>query len=234
MATIPYPATQVNVNISWRYRYRNLPYYAILLLWSLFTIYIFVWLVLSSFKTNLEVLSSPWALPADPIGAAITNYSKAWNVVHMGTYFTNSLMVTVASVALVVFVSAPAAYVLSRVNFTGVTPLTYYFLAGMGLPFQLILVPLYVLLSRMHLADTLPGLSLVYIGVSIPFTILLLTSFFRTLPTELEDAAAIDGCTESGIFFSVMLPLAGPGIFSDVQLRWYVAGISTRHVDNQH
>jgi len=122
--------------------------------------------------------------------------------------------VTTVSVVLVVAISAPAAYVLSRVPFPGNSFVTYYFIAGMGLPFQLILVPLFVLLAKLHIADTLQGLILTYAGVSIPFTILLLTGFFRTLPTELEDAAAIDGCSEFGIFWRVMMPLSGPGIIT--------------------
>jgi ABC-type glycerol-3-phosphate transport system permease component len=84
----------------------------------------------------------------------------------------------------------------------------------MGLPFQLILVPLFVLLNKMSLINTLQGLTLVYIGVSIPFTVLLLTGFFRTLPVDLEDAAAIDGCSDFGIFWRVMVPLGAPGLIT--------------------
>jgi ABC-type glycerol-3-phosphate transport system permease component len=77
-----------------------------------------------------------------------------------------------------------------------------------------------VLLSQFRLANSLQGLILTYIAVSIPFTILLLTGFFRTLPTELEDAAAIDGCSEYGIFFRVMLPLASPGLLTAMILNF--------------
>jgi ABC-type glycerol-3-phosphate transport system permease component len=198
----------------WRFRLRNIPYYTVLVLWGAFTIFIFLWLVQSSLKTNREVFGDPWALPATPLDAAAANYGKAWSLAHMNTYFFNSVLVSVVSVILVVLISAPAAYALSRVSFPGNTFVSYYFIAGLGLPFQLILVPLFVLLARMRLADTLQGLILTYVGVSIPFTILLLTGFFRTLPSELEDAAAIDGCTEFGIFWRVMMPLAGPGLFT--------------------
>jgi ABC-type glycerol-3-phosphate transport system permease component len=84
----------------------------------------------------------------------------------------------------------------------------------MGLPFQLILVPLFVLAARLRIADSLHGLIIIYVGVSIPFTILLLGGFFRTLPSELEDAAAIDGASEFSIFWRVMMPLAAPGIMT--------------------
>jgi ABC-type glycerol-3-phosphate transport system permease component len=200
--------------MGWRYRYRNVPYYAVLILWAVVTIFIFSWLVLSSFKTNVEVFGSPWDVPGTPWSAAAENYGKAWTVSHMSTYFVNSVLVTVFSVLGVVAVSAPAAYALSRVQFRGNTLTSYYFIAGMGLPLQLIMVPLFVLLADLKIVDSIPGLILVYIGVSIPFTILLLSGFFRTLPTELEDAAAIDGCTEFAIFWRVMLPLSGPGLFT--------------------
>ena len=192
----------------------NIPYYAILAVWALITVIVFVWVIENSFKTNREVFKDPWKLPATPLTAAVANYTKAWEVSHMQVYFMNSILVVLASVLIVVAVSAPAAYVLSRVPFFGNSTVTYYFIAGMGLPFQLILVPLFVMLNKMHLVDTLPGLILVYVGVSIPFTVLLLTGFFKTLPVELEDAAAIDGCTDFGIFWKVMMPLGAPGLIT--------------------
>ena len=84
----------------------------------------------------------------------------------------------------------------------------------MGLPFRLILVPLFVMLSKIGLADSLKRLILVYVGVSIPFTVLLLTGFFKTLPVELEDAASVDGCSDFGIFWKVMMPLGAPGLIT--------------------
>jgi len=202
------------IRVSSRKLLPNLPYYSILIIWALITIIIFVWVVSSSLKTNKEVFKDPWALPSSPLTAGAANYLKAWEVSHMQVYFMNSVIVVIASVLIVVTVSAPAAYVLSRIPFFGSEPITYYFIAGMGLPFQLILVPLFVLLNKLSLINTLQGLILVYIGVSIPFTVLLLTGFFRTLPVDLEDAAAIDGCSDFGIFWRVMMPLGAPGLIT--------------------
>ncbi len=199
---------------------RKWPYYAVLITWSVLTILILIWLVMSSFKTNQEVFGSPWSLPGTPIAAAAANYSKAWTLSKMGNFFGNSVLVTSLSVLIVVLVSAPASYALSRISFPGRTVLSYYFVAGMGLPLQLIMIPLFVLLSRLKLANTTQGLIMAYVAVSIPFTILLLTGFFRTLPSELEDAAAIDGCSEGGIFFRVMLPLSSPGLMTAVILNF--------------
>ena len=134
--------------------------HSILIIWSAITIFIFLWLVLSSFKTNVEIFGSPWALPAKPVAAFAANYGKAWNLSKMGAYFGNSVIVTSLSVLLVVGVSAPAAYALTRIRFFGNTFLSFYFIAGMGLPFQLILIPLFVLLTRLGLANSLQGLVL--------------------------------------------------------------------------
>lgn len=214
MATLTYEATRGAAQPVQRSRSRNILYYGSLILWSAITLSIFVWLVISSLKSNQEVFGSPWALPANPLQSAAANYEKAWTLSHLSVYFTNSLLVSAVTVILVLAISAPAAYALSRVNFPGNTLITYYFIAGMGLPFQLIFIPLFVMLARLQLADTLQGLIVTYIGVSIPFTIFLLTGFFRTLPSELEDAASIDGASEVGIFWRVMLPLSGPGLIT--------------------
>lgn len=214
MATLAYESTRRAARPLARSSLSNVIYYGSLILWSAITLFIFVWLVVSSLKSNQEVFGSPWALPANALQSAAANYNKAWTLSHLSVYFTNSLLVSIGSVILVLVFSAPAAYALSRVSFRGNSLVTYYFIAGMGLPFQLIFIPLFAMLAKLGLADTLQGLIVTYIGVSIPFTIFLLTGFFRTLPSELEDAASIDGASEFGIFWRVMLPLSGPGLIT--------------------
>ncbi|MEA3335397.1 MAG: carbohydrate ABC transporter permease [Chloroflexota bacterium] len=183
----------------------------ILLLWTAFTIFAFLWIIVSSFKDNQELFTSAWSLPST---LHFENYQKAWSVVRMGDYFLNSIVVVGISTAAIVAVSAPAAYVLSRVPFRGREVVSNSFIIGMGVPYQLLLVPLFVLLSGIRLVDTLPGLMVVYVALSLPFTIFLLTGFFRSLPSELEDSAAIDGASEYQVFYRVMLPLASPGIIT--------------------
>jgi len=87
-------------------------------------------------------------------------------------------------------------------------------IAGMGIPYQLLLIPLYKLFLNIKLVDNLFGLTLVYITLSMPFTIYLLSGFVRSLPTELENAAMIDGCSEFGTFWKIIFPLAQPGIIT--------------------
>lgn len=192
----------------------NTPYFVLLCMWAALTIAIFLWVIGNSLKSNQEIFGNSWGFPADPVGTGIENYLNAWNISNMGGYFLNSLGVTAAAVIFTVGFSAPAAYALSRIPFLGSRPVFYYFVAGMGLPFQLILVPLYVLFVDLGLVDSVGGLVVAFTAVSIPFTVLLLTGFFRSLPTELEEAAAIDGTSEFGIFFRIMMPVATPGLFT--------------------
>jgi N-acetylglucosamine transport system permease protein len=195
-------------------RLGNLPYYVVLGTWAAFTIGLIVWVVLGSFKTNQEVFGSPWSLPSDPITSAIINYTNAWDKAHVGTYLLNSVIVCGASVTLILVLAAPAAYVLSRVAFPGRWAINYYLIAGMGLPVQLIMIPLVVQMSDLKLINTLPGLIIVYSALALPFTTLVLTGFFRTLSRELEDAAAIDGASKFTTFWRIMLPIAAPGLFT--------------------
>jgi N-acetylglucosamine transport system permease protein len=201
-------------SVYWNRLRRSLPRVpatTVLVLWTAFTIFAFLWIVMASFKGNQELFANAWSLPTT---FHFENYVKAWSVVRMGDYFLNSLVVVSISTATIVAVSAPAAYVLSRIPFPGREVVNSSFIIGMGVPYQLLLVPLFVLLTQIKLVDTLPGLMTVYVALSLPFTVFLLSGFFRSLPSELEDAAAIDGASEYQIFYRVMLPLASPGIIT--------------------
>jgi N-acetylglucosamine transport system permease protein len=185
--------------------------YAILFLWAGVTILLMAWVVLNSFKTNPQLFMDPWGIPK-PIN--IQSYVHAWSIAKMGSYFTNSMIVVSMSVFVTIFIGAMAAYVLARFEFKGSNLLLYAFIGGMGIPIQLLLVPLFMVLRQFHLLDSHLGLILVYVGISLPFTVFVLTGFFRSLPTEIEEAAAIDGCTEFQIYWKVMLPLASPGLIT--------------------
>ena len=177
--------------------------------WSLFSVFFVVWVILASLKRNRELFGSPLSIPADPQWG---NFVKTWVNNRFGGYFLNSLLVTSASVVAILIVAVPAAYVLSRGRFRGRQALSSFFAFGMGVPFPLLFVPLFVMMASMRLADTLTGLTLVYVALSIPFTIYVLEGFFSSLPSELESAAVIDGCSDVQVFRHVMLPLAMPGV----------------------
>ena len=120
----------------------------------------------------------------------------------------------VPALLLTLILSAMAAYVLARFRFVGNRFLFYLFLSGMLFPVFLALVPLFSLVKQLGMLNTFHGLILVYVAYSLTFTIFFLTGFFKTLPTELEESAIIDGANPFQVFFKVMLPMASPGLIS--------------------
>ncbi len=192
-------------------RLNRLLTYAVLLAWSTFTIFAIVWISMASLKTNKEIFREPFKLPAEPQWG---NYVTAWNTVRLGDYFINSVIIVGASLLLLMAVSAPAAYILSRFKFRGGGTIMTIFTAGMGIPYPLLFIPLFAILTAIRLINTIPGLVLVYVSLSIPFTVYLLTGFFASLPRELEEAGVIDGCSNWQVFRHIMLPLAAPGIIT--------------------
>ncbi len=167
------------------------------------------WVILSSFKSGNQILSTPWGMPTQ---FHTENYAHAWNEAGLAHYFLNSFIVTIASIAILLPIGAMAAYIFARYPFWGSKFFFGAFLGGMMFPNFLIIVPLFMLLSNMHLYDTKTGLILVYVAYSLSFTIFVLTGFFQTLPNELAEASMIDGCTDAGTFWKIMLPLAKPGL----------------------
>lgn len=167
------------------------------------------WVVLASLKTSHEITTSPWSLPASP---QWSNYAKAWSEAGIGHYFFNSLLVCVASILVLLPVGAMAAYVLAKHPFRGSKTIFGAFLGGMMFPNLLVIVPLFLMLRSMGLYDTKTGLVAVYVAYSLSFTVFVLTGFFQTLPDELAEAASLDGATDAGTFWRIMLPLARPGV----------------------
>jgi len=190
---------------------RQLPAYLVLGGWSLFTVFIIGWMALASLKSNREVFREPWKLPASP---QFVNYERAWNSAQLGENFFNSVLIVGVSVLALLVVSAPASYILSRVKFRGSNLITMIYIAGIGIPYPLLFIPLFAMLAGMGLTNSREGLILVYISLSIPFTVYILTGFFATLPVDLEEAAVIDGASDFQVFRHVMLPLASPGILT--------------------
>ena len=177
--------------------------------WSGFSLFFVLWIVAASLKSTRNLFGNPWSLPLDP---KFGNYVKTWVTSRFGDYFLNSLLVVSLSVMALLIVSVPAAYVLSRGRFRGRAALSSFLVFGMGVPIPLLFVPLVVTMSSLNLLDTLTGLGVVYVSLSVPFTVYVLQGFFSSLPTELESAARIDGCTDWQVFWHVMLPLARPGV----------------------
>lgn len=184
-----------------------------LVVWAVCVLYPLIWTILSSLKDNQQFfLGKPWNLPKLPL--LWSNFSYVWQKYNFSEYFINSLVVTVVSTVLGVFLSATTAYVIARYAFRGNGLLYYSYLAYMMIPMFLGIIPLFFLLNDLKLTNNLIGLTLIYTITAVPFAVFVLVSFFKTLPTELEESAAIDGASHYGVFFRIMLPLAKPGIVS--------------------
>ena len=183
----------------------------VLIGWAVTVIFPMIWMIYSSFKTDQELFFSPWAAPVE---LQWDNFARAWTKAHVGDYLLNTLIVVVPALLLTLIISAMAAYVLARFEFVGRRFLFYMFLSGMLFPVFLALVPLFNLVNQLKMLNTFHGLILVYIAYSLPFTIFFLTGFFKTLPTEIEESAIMDGANPYQVFFKVMLPMASPGLIS--------------------
>ena len=178
--------------------------YIILGLWTLFLVYSFGWVLASSVSTTREIFTGKLLAS----GIHFKNYVSVLTTNHLALYFRNSLIYCTVSCLGVLILATPASYVLSRANFPGRKIITGIFVAGMGIPAMMTMIPLFMMFTRLGLIKSPAGLLIVYICGAIPFTVFFLTGFFISLPTELEEAAIIDGATYFQTFRIIMLPLA--------------------------
>lgn len=170
----------------------------------------FLWLVTSSLKTEAEIgASNPFALPDRLMWQ---NYLEAWKVGGFGDLIGNSLMNVTAVVLLLLLVSVPAGYALAKMRFPGREWVFYGFIFGLTIPVNAIIIPLYQVLTGLGLINTLTGVVLAQVSNSVPFGIFLMRSFFRGVPSELIEAAKIDGANHLQILTRVFLPLSMPAV----------------------
>lgn len=187
----------------------HLPTQALLLLNAAFMLGPLVLMGLSAFKTNAELFSNPFALPET---WSLDNVREVWTGTSFPLYLLNSLLVTGASVSLILLTGCMAAYAIARYPFRGSGTVLLLFVAGLTVPLKLAVIPLFLQLDRLGLFDTRTGLVLVYTAMGLPSAVFILTGFLRALPGELEQAARIDGASEARIMLQVMLPLARPAL----------------------
>lgn len=187
----------------------------IFLIWlAIFTGAPLFWMLITSIKERREVLSTLLPKTID-----FSNYARVWSGSNLSQHFLSSLIVTGLTVGILLIATPLAAYAFARLEFPGRDILFYIFLAVIMVPGHAILIPMFIFLKRIGLLNTLPGLSFALLGSSIPFAVFLLRAFFRTLPSELGDAARIDGCSELEVFLHIYLPLARPGIATIIILQ---------------
>ena len=176
---------------------------------SLVALYPVYYMLITGFKTRKDWLNNQFGLPTEFI---LSNYIQALNQGRLIVWLGNSVMVTLASILVSTAVAALAAYALARFRFKGRDFYLNTMVALMVVPPVVLILPLFVLMVRIKLINTLPGLIIIYVGLLIPFSIYLLVSFFRSLPSELFDAAAIDGCSNFGMLWRIVAPLSAPAL----------------------
>ncbi len=182
----------------------------ILMVYTVIALFPIFMIVINSFKGKKYIFGSPFSLPT-PTTFDLIGYETVIERSHFGTYFTNSLIVTLTSLVLTLLIGAMAAFALSEYKFKTNTLLSLYLSIGIMIPIRLGTVGILKLMVGLNLVNTLTGLILVYIAQSLPMTIFILSSFMRQVPKELKDAARIDGASEYRIF-GLVIPLVRPAI----------------------
>ena len=184
--------------------------YTGLILFYLFLLVPIIWLVLSSFRTA-DSIQSGRLLPA-PGELTFNNYLEAFRISNFPVFLGNSFMIAVTVMLIVVFIGSLGAYSLSRFALRGKSLFMLAALMPQFFPYVLILVPFYLLMSNLGLVDTHFGIILTHTSITLPFALWMLTGYFNAIPQELDQAAAIDGCSRLGVLFRIIYPVALPGL----------------------
>ena len=183
--------------------------FIILCAWSIVNLFPLLVMIVSGFKSTREIFLNPFGLPEV---WSLASYQRAWDTANFSVYFTNSIFVTLISIIAILIVSSMGAYVLARFEFKGRRILLLYILAGLVLPVRLAIIPIFLIIRSLNLTDTHLALILIYTASGISFSTFLLVNFFKTIPSELEDAARIDGAGHFRIYAQIHLPLLRPAI----------------------
>lgn len=194
--------------------------HVVLFVWAVMIVVPIIWIFVSSFKSNTELFTDAWSIPSQ---LRWENWARAFSEANIGRYFLNTIIVVGGATLGTMLFGSMAAYVLARYPFRGSRIIYFVFVAGLAFPVFLALTPLFFVVRNLGNVpvvgqfiglDSYGGLILVYIAYSLPFTVFFLTAFFRTLPTPVAEAAIIDGCSNTRLFFRVMMPMAKPGLIS--------------------
>jgi len=179
---------------------------AVILVYSLFPI---LWMILTSFKNQVDALSLPPKLLFQP---TIKNYVDVFTSIGFGRYYVNSLVVVILSVGISLLVGVPAAYALTRYDFRGKSQISLWILSVRIAPPIAFLIPFYVMYQRLDLLDTRLGLIVIYVAINLTMVIWLMKGFFEDIPPDIEESALVEGCSPFQVFWWVTLPVAMTGI----------------------
>jgi multiple sugar transport system permease protein len=179
-----------------------------LLVVAIVAVFPFYWMAIGSVMSPVELFAAvPKLWPSEPDAGA---YQRIFDLVPLGRYFMNSLIVSIATTVIAVLVASAAGYCFARLTFFGKSILFALILGALMVPYQSTIVPLFVMFANWNLLNSYPGMILP--GLVSAFGVFMMTQFFRTLPPDMREAAIVDGANEFRIFASIYLPLARPGV----------------------
>jgi multiple sugar transport system permease protein len=187
---------------------RHFPLYFVVVVGAILTLTPFLWMLLSSFKNSTEIFHYPPTF--FPETWHFDNYPKLFQDRPFGLWYRNSIIVGVIQTAAVLFFSSLAGFGFAKYRFKGRNLMFATLLGSTMIPFALILIPLFIEVSHMHLTDSYRGLILPFMAPA--FGIFVMKQFTENIPDELLDAARIDGSSEFGIYWHIVLPLVRPGL----------------------
>lgn len=204
-------------------RYKLALIYLPLFLYLLYIIAPYCWLCTQSFIPYSHLLTSPpYFMPETPVnylrlfgfvrpGGAYAGNIPA-GVQYVGRSFINSLIVSGLSTVIAIFFASFAAYTFARMEFRGSNKILTLTIALRMLPVTSVIIPIYLMMNFFHLIDSLIALILMYVSMLLPYNILMLTTFFQSIPSNLDDSARVDGCNRLQALLKVTMPLASPGL----------------------
>jgi raffinose/stachyose/melibiose transport system permease protein len=179
--------------------------YIFLFINTIIVLYPLLWLTFAALKTQQELTFNTWGVPKVP---QFSNFVKAWSRSRMGYFMFNSIIVSVLTVVFTNIACIPLAFVLSRFQFRFKRILYFVVIAGMMIPINSAIIPLYILADKLKMMNNLSALALIYGAFRIPISVFILEGFMSTIPKELEECAHIDGCSIFRIFWNIAVPLS--------------------------
>ena len=191
-------------------KWQRILLYLFLIVFTLIYMSPFFSAIITSVRTQDDIsLNGFWSIPQE---ISLQNYADAWTQGRVNRYLLNSFIITIPALTLTIFLSSLSAFALARYRFRLNRPIFFMYVAGTMLPFQILLLPVFLMMNRVGLYNSYQGVILIHVAFQLGFCTFVLRNFMRTLPGEIFDAARIDGASEFGIYWRIALPLSVPGI----------------------
>ncbi|HKP08674.1 MAG TPA: carbohydrate ABC transporter permease [Microbacterium sp.] len=199
---------------------RRVPMWIVIGVLLIAVVYPLFWMLTGSLKTQEEFLNNPtWALPED--WTNFSNYVEAWTTGNLGTYIRNSILAVFPSLFLTITIGVAAGFALEVMVWKGRGPVLLAFLAGIMIPGQMILLPLFTMYFRAGLTGTLWPLIITYTAIGLPLTVFMMATYFRGVPREVFEAATLDGASIYRTFFSIAFPLVRNAVFTVALVQFF-------------